>query len=73
MSDSYGESCEREIRKVIGNALPENFCWDDLLRFAPEGLQIAAIIPEYKTCRSRRPETVTLTLSNDEKVTLRLI
>lgn len=73
MSDSYGESCEREIRKVIGNALPENFCWDDLMRFAPEGLQVVAITPEYKTRRSRRPETVMLTLSNDEKVSLRLI
>jgi hypothetical protein len=73
MSDSYSESCEREIRKVIGNAIPENFCWDDLLRFAPEGLQVAAITPEYNSGRSRRPETVILTLSNDERVTLRLI
>ncbi len=72
MSDSYGESCEREIRKVIGNAIPRNFSWDDLIRFVPEGEKIVSFAPQYKGRRSHRPETVTLTLSNDEKVILRI-
>ncbi len=72
MSESYGESCEREIRKVIGNAIPRNFSWDDLTRFVPEGERIVSFTPQYKGCRSRRPETVMLTLSNEEKVRLRI-
>jgi hypothetical protein len=72
MSESYGESCEREIRKIIGNAVPKNFSWDDLSRFIPEGQQIVSITPGYKSRRSRSPEAVTLILSNDEKVTLKL-
>lgn len=72
MTDSYGESCEREIRKVIGNAIPRNFSWDDLLRFIPEGDQIIDVTPQYKSRRNRRPEVVTLTLSNDEKVALKI-
>ncbi len=72
MSESYGESCEREIRKVIGNAIPRNFSWDDLIRFVPEGEEIASFIPQYKGRRSRRPETVTLTLSNEESVRLKI-
>ncbi len=72
MSDSYGESCEREIRKVIGNAVPRNFSWDDLIRFVPEGERIISFIPQYKGRGNRRPETVSLTLSNEEKVHLRI-
>jgi hypothetical protein len=72
MSESYGESCEREIRKIIGNAVPKNFSWDDLLRFVPEGQLIVSITPNYRGRRSRSPETVTLILSNGEKVALKL-
>lgn len=72
MSESYGESCEREIRKIIGNAVPKNFSWDDLLRFVPEGQQIASITPNYRDRSSSSPETATLTLSSGEKVTLKL-
>jgi len=72
MSDSYTQSCEREIRKIIGNAVPENFSWDDLMKFVPGGHQITGITPEYKSRRSHRPAAVTLTLSNDEEVRLRL-
>lgn len=72
MSESYGESCEREIRKIIGNAVPKNFSWDDLLRFIPEGQQIVSITPAYRSRRSRSPETVTLILSNGEEVMLKL-
>ncbi len=72
MSESYGESCEREIRKIIGNAVPQNFSWDDLLRFVSEGQQIVSITPAYRSHRSHRPETVTLILSNDEQVRLKI-
>jgi hypothetical protein len=72
MSESYGESCEREIRKVIGNAIPRNFSWDDLIRFVPEGERIVSFNPQYKCRRSHRPETVTITLSNEERVRLRI-
>jgi hypothetical protein len=72
MSESYRESCGREIRNVIGNAVPENFSWEDLLRFVPEGLQIAAVTPEYKSLRNRRPVNLLLILSNDEMLRLRL-
>ncbi len=72
MSESYGQSCEREIRKIIGNAVPMNFSWDDLMRFALGGQQIARITPNYETRRARRPQTVTLTLDNDETVELKL-
>ena len=72
MFESYGESCDREVRKVVGNAVPKNFSWEDILRFVPEGQQIVSITPNYRGRRSRSPETVTLTLSNGEKVTLRL-
>src|SRR5262245_35087222 len=37
MSESYRESCEREIRNLIGNAVPKNFSWEDLMKFVPEG------------------------------------
>ncbi len=72
MSESYGESCEREIRRIIGNAVPKNFSWDDLSRFIPEGQQIISITPAYRSRRSRSPEAVTLILSNGEKVKLKL-
>jgi len=72
MSDSYQESCEREIRNLIGNAVPKNFSWDDLLRFVPEGEQIIAVTPEYKSRRKHRPAGVILLLSNDELVRLSL-
>jgi hypothetical protein len=72
MSESYRESCEREIRNVIGNAVPENFSWEDLLRFTPEGLQIAAVTPEYKSLRNRRTVNLLLILSNDEMLRLRI-
>jgi hypothetical protein len=72
MSRSYRESCEREIRNLIGNAVPKNFSWDDLLRFVPEGEQIIAVTPEYKSRRKHRPASVILLLSNDEIVRLSL-
>jgi hypothetical protein len=72
MSESYRESCEREIRNLIGNAVPKNFSWDDLLRFVPEGEQIIAVTPEYKSRRKHRPAGVILLLSNDEMVRLSL-
>lgn len=72
MSESYRESCEREIRNLIGNAIPKNFSWDDLLRFVPEGEQIIAVTPEYRSKRKHRPASVTLLLSNDEMVRLSL-
>jgi hypothetical protein len=72
MSESYRESCEREIRNLIGNAVPKNFSWDDLLRFVPEGEQIVAVTPEYRSRRKHRPVSVILLLSNDEKVRLSL-
>lgn len=68
MSESYGQSCEREIRKLIGNAVPANFSWGDLTGFVPAGQQIACITPEY----SHRPQTVTLTLLNNETIELKL-
>ncbi len=52
MSESYRESCEREIRNLIGNAVPKNFSWNDLLKFVPDGEQIIAVTPEY--CSDRR-------------------
>jgi hypothetical protein len=72
MSERYCESCEREIRNLIGNAVPKNFSWDDLLRFVPEGEQIIAVTPEYKSRRKHRPAGVILLLSNDEMVRLSL-
>jgi hypothetical protein len=72
MSESYRGSCEREIRNLIGNAVPKNFSWDDLLRFVPEGEQIIAVTPEYKSRRKHRPVSVILLLSNDEIVRLSL-
>jgi len=72
MSESYCESCKREIRNLIGNAVPKNFSWDDLLRFVPEGEQIIAVTPEYKSRRKHRPAGVNLLLSNDELVRLSL-
>jgi hypothetical protein len=72
MSESYCESCEREIRNLIGNAVPKNFSWDDLLRFVPDGEQIIAVTPEYKSRRKHRPMGVILLLSNDEMVRLSL-
>jgi hypothetical protein len=72
MSASYRESCEREIRNLIGNAVPKNFSWDDLLRFVPEGEQIIAVTPEYRSRRKQIPISVILLLSNDEMVRLSL-
>ena len=54
------------------NAVPKNFSWDDLLRFVPEGEQIIALTPEYKSRRKHRPAGVILLLSNDEMVRLSL-
>ena len=72
MSESYGQSCEREIRKIIGNAVPMNFSWDDLMKFVPGGQQIASITPEYKGHRSQIPAAVTLALNNGEEISLKL-
>jgi hypothetical protein len=72
MSESYRGSCEREIRNLIGNAVPKNFSWGDLLRFVPEGEQIIAVTPEYKSRRKHRPVSVILLLSNDEILRLSL-
>ncbi len=72
MSESYRESCEREIRNLIGNAVPRNFSWDDLLRFVPDGEQIIAFTPEYRSRRKHRPVSVVLLLSNDEMIRLSL-
>ncbi|MCI0659569.1 MAG: hypothetical protein L0220_00695 [Acidobacteria bacterium] len=72
MTRSYRESCEREIRNLIGNAVPKNFSWDDLLRFVPEGEQIVAVTPEYKSRRKHRPVSIIIMLSKEEMVRLRL-
>jgi len=68
MSESYRESCEREIRNLIGNAVPKNFSWEDLLRFVPEGEQIIAVSPVYKSKRKRNPDSVILLLSNNDEI-----
>ncbi len=68
MSESYRGSCEREIRNLIGNAVPKNFSWEDLLRFVPEGEQIIAVSPVYKSKRKRNPDSVILLLSNNDEI-----
>lgn len=73
MSESYRQSCEREIRKLIGNAVPENFSWDDLLKFIPEDKQITSLNLDYRSRRSRRPQSVTLVLSDEECISLKTI
>lgn len=73
MSESYEQSCEREIRKLIGNAVPQDFSWGDLISFVPEGKKIVCLTPEYKGRRSHRPETVSLSLSNGEEIRLRVV
>lgn len=60
MSESYRESREREIRNLIGDAVPKNISWDDLLRFVPEGEQIIAVTPEYRSRRKHRPAASTI-------------
>jgi hypothetical protein len=56
MLESYRESGEREIRNLIGAAVPKNFSWDNLLRFEPEGEQIIAVTPvDRSRLRSRAP------------------
>jgi hypothetical protein len=72
MSESYRESCEREIRNLMGNAVPKSFSWNDLLRFVPEGEQIITVTPEYTSRRKHRPVSVIIILSNDEMIRLRL-
>lgn len=76
MSESYRESCEREIRNLIGNAVPKNFSWNDLLRFVPEGEQIIAVTPEYKSHEMRKTsfrlppeEEIQAVLKRDQKRT----
>jgi hypothetical protein len=72
MSESYRQSCEREIRNLIGNAVPKSFSWADLLRFVPEGEQIMTVTPEYTSRRKHRPVSAMIILSNDEMIRLRL-
>jgi hypothetical protein len=72
MSESYRESGEREIRNLIGNAVPKNFSWDDLMKFVPDGEQIIEVSPVYKSRRKHLPDGVILLLSNDEMVRLSL-
>jgi hypothetical protein len=72
MSESYRESCEREIRNLIGNAVPKNFSWEDLMKFVPEREQIIEVSPVYKSRRKHLPDGVILLLSNDEMVRLSL-
>lgn len=72
MSESYRESGEREVRNLIGNAVPKDFSWGDLLRFVPEGEQIITVTPEYRSRRQHNPAGVILLLSNDEIVRLSL-
>jgi len=72
MSESYRESCEREIRNLIGNAVPKNFSWEDLMKFVPDGEQIIEVSPVYKSRRKHMPDGVILLLSNDEMVRLSL-
>ncbi|MEP7341675.1 MAG: hypothetical protein ABI977_28340 [Acidobacteriota bacterium] len=73
MSESYQQSCEREIREIIGNAVPQDFSWGDLIGFVPEGEKIVRLTPEYKGRRNHKPETVSLSLSNGEEVRLRVV
>jgi hypothetical protein len=68
MSESYRESCEREIRNLVGNAVPKNFSWEDLLRFVPEGEQIIAVSPVYRSKRKRNPDSVILLLGNNDEI-----
>jgi hypothetical protein len=70
--ESYRESCEREIRNLIGNAVPKNFSWEDLMMFVPNGEQIIEVSPVYKSRRQHMPVGVILLLSNDEIVRLSL-
>jgi len=63
MSESYRESCEREIRTLIGAAVPKNFSWDNLRRLEPDGEQIIVVTPV-----DRRPVSVILLLGGDETV-----
>jgi hypothetical protein len=72
MSESYRESCEREIRNLVGNAVPKNFSWEDLMKFVPDGEQIIEVSPVYKSRRKHMPDGVILLLSNDEMVRLSL-
>ena len=69
---AYRESCEREIRNLIRNAVPKNFSWYDLLKFVPDGEQLIAVTPEYKSRRKHMPVGVILILGNDEMVRLSL-
>jgi hypothetical protein len=46
MSESYRESCEREIGNLIWAAVPKNFSWDNLRRFEPNGKLIIVVTPE---------------------------
>ena len=66
------EEIDFSVLGLIGNAVPKNFSWDDLLKFVPEGEQLVAVTPEYKSRRKHRPVSLVLMLSNDEIVRLRL-
>jgi len=57
--------CERGIRNLIGNSVPKNFSWDDLLKFIPEVEQLVAVTPEYKSRRKNRPVSLVLVIIND--------
>ncbi len=67
ISVSKGNMCD-----LIGNAVPKNFTWDDLLKFVPEGERIMAVTPEYKSRRKHRPVSIMIILSNDGMIRLRL-
>jgi hypothetical protein len=62
----------REEKGIGVRVAAKNFSWDDLLRFVPEGEQIIAVTPEYKSRRKHRPASVILLLNNDEIVRLSL-
>jgi hypothetical protein len=61
-----------DMHDLIGNAVPKNFTRDDMLKFVPEGEQIMAVTPEYKSRRKHRPVSIMIILSNDDMVRLRL-
>jgi hypothetical protein len=59
-------------KKSDGRRGPENFSWDDLLRFALDGEEIIAVTPEGGSRRKQRSVSVLPLLCGDETVRLNL-
>jgi hypothetical protein len=71
-ANGYRESCEREARKIIGNAVPKNFSLDDLSRFVRGDRRIVRIAFEYRNGHDQQPAAVRLLLSDKQKIRLKL-